>query len=350
MKTRLLLVAGLSMAGAGMAFAQTNAASCPAAGGAPTSEASARANAARDACLQAVDVFQLIAPQLGVSLTGGNATLGQGGTLGGIGHFAIGVRGNVVAGDLPEINKFPAPRTAANQSGQQLPSKDQIVGLPVVDAAIGLFKGVPLGLTNVGGVDLLVSATYVPTIGDSTSDVRIEPETNLKLGFGVRVGLLQESLVVPGISATYISRDVPTTTITGTSSSVDMRIRDASIKTTAWRVVASKSFLLFGVSAGFGQDTYDQSAIISGTAKDIPVTIGPITTRGNQNFGPVNLAQKMTRNNMFAGLSVNLPFIKLVGEVGQVSGGDVDVPTNTFTSGKADDSRLFGSVGLRFGW
>ena len=38
------------------------------------------------------DLYQLMAPQLGVSITGGNPVLGQGGTLGGIGHFTVEAR------------------------------------------------------------------------------------------------------------------------------------------------------------------------------------------------------------------------------------------------------------------
>jgi hypothetical protein len=48
---------------------------------------------------------------------------------------------------------------------------------------------------------------------------------------------------------------------------------------------------------------------------------------------------------------MNLLLLKLVGEVGQVSGGTLSpLPFNTFSSTKADDSRLYGSVGLRFNW
>src|SRR5215470_15776475 len=59
---------------------------------------------AQDACQQAYDVYQLLAPQLGLALTGGNATAGQGGVLGGLGHFSVGVRGNVFNGKLPQVD------------------------------------------------------------------------------------------------------------------------------------------------------------------------------------------------------------------------------------------------------
>src|SRR6476659_4826677 len=59
--------------------------------------------ASQDACQKAIDLFQYMAPQLGVAITGGNATLGRGGTLGGLGHFSAGLRVNLVQGSLPQV-------------------------------------------------------------------------------------------------------------------------------------------------------------------------------------------------------------------------------------------------------
>jgi hypothetical protein len=342
MKKYLVMATIASLSASGLA-AQAN--TCP-----PTSSnltvQAAMQNATHDACLQAVDVFQFVAPQLGLALTGGNATLGQGGSLGGFGHFAIGIRGNAFLGDLPEVNKFPPPRITANQAGQELPSKNQFVGLPVVDAAVGVFKGFPLGLTNVGGVDLLVNAAYVPKVGSEGDDVRIDPDGNFRFGFGARLGLLQESLVVPGVSVTYIRRDLPTTSIIGTSSVVDINVTDAKVNTSAWRIVANKNFIGFGVAAGYGRDKYDESATVGGTVKNISSPFGSVS----QSFGPIALSQDVTRNNMFLDLSLNLPLLKVVGEVGRVSGGDFPTLTNTFSSGNADAARVYLSAGLRFGW
>src|SRR5207253_8586580 len=57
----------------------------------------------QDACQKAIDLFQYLAPQLGTSIAGGNPTLGQGGNLGGLGHFSAGVRVNVLQGSLPQV-------------------------------------------------------------------------------------------------------------------------------------------------------------------------------------------------------------------------------------------------------
>ena len=333
MRKAIVVGAGLTLLAAASAGAQSVTTSCP-----PGTGPLDPARVTQDACQMALDVFDMMAPQLGLALTGGNATLGQGGNLGGPGHFSIGLRGNVFSGDLPRVNDFPAAsptgrvqRTGANA----LPGKKQIVGLPTADAALGIFRGVPLGLTNVGGIDLLLSATYVPSIGDEGDDIRIKPERSLQLGWGARIGLLQESLFVPGVSFTYLKRDLPTTSMTGSGSGVGIDIADAKVKTSAFRVVASKSLVMFGLAAGIGQDRYSESALVSGTT-------------GTVASSQVSFDQKLTRTNYFLDASLNLPIFKLIGEVGQVTGGTVDT-YNEFTTGRADKSRTYGSLGFRLG-
>jgi hypothetical protein len=334
MRKLLVVGVGLTLLVGASAGAQSVTNTCPAG-----TSALDPARQTQDACQMALDVFDLMAPQLGLALTGGNATLGQGGNLGGPGHFSIGLRGNVFNGDLPQVNDFPtsSPTGRVQRTGTNaLPAKRQIVGLPTADAALGIFRGIPLGLTNVGGIDLLLSATYVPNIGDVGDDIQVKPDRNWQFGYGARVGLLQESLVVPGVSFTYLKRDFPTTTITGSGSGVGIDVTDAKVKTTAFRVVASKSLLLVGLAAGVGQDRYTESALVSGTAGTF---VSP----------QVTFDQKMTRTNYFLDVSLNLPVFKLIGEVGQVSGGTVDT-YNEFSTGRADKSRTYGSVGFRLGF
>lgn len=299
--------------------------------------------AAQDACQKAIDLFQYMAPQLGVAITGGNATLGQGGTLGGLGHFSIGLRINAVQGSLPQVNDANVRPSVQGAEDDQYETKNQIIGLPTADLAIGLFKGIPLALTNVGGVDLLVSAAYLPEFDGDGVSIRV-PDGSLKLGFGARLGLLQESLIVPGVSVTYLRRDLPTTNIVATTGGDNLTISDLSVKTDAWRVVASKSLIFFGVAVGGGQDRYKSSTDISAHVAARTVPPSP-----EANMGPVSLEQSLTRTNMFANLSVNLLLLKLTGEIGQVSGGEIST-FNTFNGKQAADSRIYGSIGARFGF
>jgi len=297
--------------------------------------------ASQDACQKAIDLFQYLAPQLGTAIAGGNPTLGQGGNLGGLGHFSAGLRVNVVQGSLPQVQDVTPSVTGATST--QFETKSQLLPMPTADLAIGIFKGIPLALTNVGGVDALVSASYVPEFDNSGVSVKV-PNGSLKLGYGARVGILQESLLVPGISVSYLVRDLPTLNISGNSGSDSLRVNNLSLKTKSWRVTASKSLILFGLAAGVGQDKYDASTDISAhvAARAVPPT--PAV-----NSNPVSISQNLTRTNIFADLSMNLLLFKINAEIGQVSGGTINT-FNTFSGKQAADSRLYGSVGARFGF
>ena len=300
-----------------------------------------QARASQDACQKAIDLFQYMAPQLGTSITGGNATLGQGGSLGGLGHFSLGFRVNAVQGSLPQIQNTSVSVNGAQST--EFETKTQILPMPTADLAIGIFKGLPLAITNVGGIDLLVSAAYLPEFNNSGVSVKV-PNGSLKLGYGARVGILQESLLVPGVSVSYLVRDLPTVNIAANSGSDSLYVNNLSLKTKAWRVTASKSLLFLGLAAGFGQDKYDASTDVSAhvAARTIPPTSAA-------NAGPISLSQNLTRTNIFADVSMNLLLLKLTGEIGQVSGGTINT-YNTFSGKQAADSRLYGSVGARFGF
>lgn len=298
--------------------------------------------ATQDGCQKALDLFQYIAPQLGVAITGGNATLGQGGTMGGLGHFSIGLRANGLLGSLPEIAGFTLAVTGAESATYG--TRDQLIGLPTADLAVGLFRGLPLGVTNVGGVDLIVSAAYLPEFDGAGVQIKV-PGSPLKLGFGARVGLVQESLIVPGVSVTYLKRDLPTVDITAGNGVDALRVDNLEVRTDAWRVVASKSLLAFGLAIGGGRDRYRTSADLGATVGPRP----PFTATSITVAGLNRIERSLTRTNLFADLSLNLPFFRLTGEIGRVSGGRIDT-FNKFEGKQAADSRFFGSVGARFGF
>jgi hypothetical protein len=294
----------------------------------------------QDACQKALDLFAYLAPQLGASIAGGNATLGQAGSLGGLGHFSAGFRINAIQGSLPQIQNITLSTTGAKNT-PPIDTKTQLFPMPTAELAIGLFKGLPLAITNVGGIDLLVSASYLPEFNSSGVSVKV-PNGSLKLGYGARVGILQESLLVPGVSVSYIRRDLPTVNMTANSGNDSLFVNNLSLKTTAWRLVASKSLLLFGLAAGVGQDKYESST-------DVSAHVAARVLTPAANAGPVALSQNLTRTNIFADLSMNLLLFKLTGEIGQVSGGTINT-FNTFSGKKAADSRIYGSVGARFGF
>src|SRR5665213_2366501 len=82
-------------------------------------------HAGGDACQKVADLFNYMNMQLGTWVAGGNPTLGQGGTLGGLGHISVGVRANVMRASLPAVNEIQV------QSGPpvstRIPSNDKWV-------------------------------------------------------------------------------------------------------------------------------------------------------------------------------------------------------------------------------
>jgi hypothetical protein len=298
-------------------------------------------NEGQDACQKALDLLNYMTPQLGTLIAGGNATIGQGGTLGGLGHFALSVRANAMRASLPDIDGAGVNYGDAQRTNYV--TESQWAALPVVDAAFGVFKGIPLPLTNVLGVDVLLNVSYLPELERDPLSLTT-PDGSFKIGYGARVGVLQESLLLPGISFTYIKRDLPRTTLVaswegGAVSSADTaRLENFDIGSTSWRVVASKNLLAFSLALGVGQDRYEASAAASYVVND------PLQRYAD---GPVNYAFDVTRTNVFLDVVTNLGLVKLVATVGNVSGGAIPTYNNFDT--EADASRIYGSLGVRIG-
>lgn len=323
MKARFVMIAALSAAASSVAGAQCASA--------PT--------AARQACYASQDLVNYITPQFATAIAGGSSTLGQSGVLGGLGRFALSLRGTVVInGAFPNTGDSPFRTDGQKQS---YTTEAQMVPGAGVDASIGIWKGVNLGATHIGGIDALVSALYVPDVEGTGGDFSIKAtDGNLKLGYGIRVGVLDESVVTPGVYVSYLQRDLPTMTLSGSSGSASgagtasgtFALSNFSVKTSAIRLVAAKNFLIFGLQAGIGQDTYKSTA-------DISANVSGANASGRAEMS-------MTRTNMFVGAMINFFVFKLVAEGGQVSGGSLAAPFNTFDK-QASDSRQYASVGLR---
>jgi hypothetical protein len=328
MNKSFLAVAVLTVAVASAAGAQT---SCPTT--VPT-----LATAPENSKQQAADLFQYVAPQLAQAVAGGSATLGQNSSMGGLGHFSLGVHGTAVAGSVPDVSKFPV--CYSGKYSASLPTTSSVVPMVGADAAIGIFGGLPLALTNMGGIDLLVSAQYVPE--KSFNGVRIAtPDGSLQLGYGARVGLLSESFIVPGVSLSYIKRDLPKVSVSANNGSDSLSVNGLKVKSSSWRLTASKSLIFFGLGAGAGQDTFDSGV------DSVRASVGaPTLARTSGSLGVQT--QKLTRTNYFVNASFSLLVAKITAEVGQSTGGTVTT-FNTFQGSQPAGARTYGSVGVRFG-
>jgi len=294
--------------------------------------------AGADACTKARDLFAFMMPQVGVALSGGNPVLGEGGTLGGWGKRALSLRVTAVDGVVP-ANAVPISLQGGARSNNFGASRAP-VPVPSVDAAIGLFAGVPAGLTNVGGVDVLLGATYMPEVNQDEFSVAPQ-SSSFAFSYGVRVGALQESSLVPGVSVSYMRRKLPTTTLGYASGNDSISVRNLAATSNSLRVVASKRIAIFGFAAGVGRDQMENTAGVNAVVNE---TVLNTPTRAQAAL--FDLRNTVTRNTAFVNLSLGVRLVRIVGELGWSGAGEADPTTNTFDGRKANEGYRYGSLGL----
>ena len=335
--SRVIMASSVLAVVPAVAYAQSSN-NCPAYNaGAPASTESVT----RDACIKGADILTFMTPQLGNGLAGGNTTPGQGGTLGGFPHFAIALR---VTG-APDAN-LPAfgsvnLRGTGSTPAENINTEKKAFGLAAIDAAVGVFGGINLGVGTVGGIDALLSATYVPNVDGNNFTVKAD--NPLSIGYGARIGLFNGAGLLPSVGVSYVMRSLPKTTLKATAgSSGSVTLQDLDLKTTSWRITASQSLIFLGLNAGFGNDTYDASTGFSAV----------VTAGGPSGTMPLRTASaKMERSNWFVGATMNFIVLKLFAEYGSVSGGNL-ATFNSFggSATSVNDAKNYFSAGVRLGF
>lgn len=347
------LVAALSLvAGGRAALAQA----CPSV---PVSAPAADARRlTADACAKAVDMFQFVAPQVSAVMAGGNPSPGIGGTLGGFPHFNVGVRVNVVEGWLPRVDQASPALGFTGVQASNIPVERAFLPMPQVDAQLGLFRGFKLGLpipflgiTNVLGVDALASASFVPSAELKASGGGIALDGGgLAIGYGVRVGIFEESLLAPGLAVSIMRRPSPTVGLTATRGADTLSLSTATVTTTSIRVTASKTipFLGLGLSAGLGQDNLDGDASLA-----YSVAPPPLLSPAGAVRGTASTSQATSRGNMFVGAHLKILIVRISGEFGIVRTGVNPTLQNVFLRDGARalpmDSRRYATIAARIG-
>lgn len=324
----------------------------------PTDPATNTNRLLSDACNKASDAFQLVAPQISVLMAGGNASPSIGGTLGGFPHFNVGVRVNAVQGVLPRLDQAAPGLGFSGAQASNIPVTDVLLVMPQVDAQVGLFKGFKLGLpipflgiTNMFGVDALLSAAYLPSASARSGGNGIALEGGqLAVGYGARLGIFEESMLAPGLAVSYMLRPTPEVTLEATRGADTLGVRRFTVNTSSLRITASKTIPIIGIglSAGIGQDVVDGSATLAVSAAPLaPLPTARVRDEERATLGAV------TRRNVFVGASLKFLIVRLAAEVGYVSGGTNPRLTNAFLDGndlsRPMDGRRYATVTARIG-
>ena len=289
-----------------------------------------------DACQKITDLYQFIAPQVGVALAAGNVMLGESGALGRPGKSSLVLRLTGVDGLVPSntVNLSVAGNAASSNFGaQRVP-----IPVPTLDVALSIFQGMAMGLTNIGGVDILVGLTYVPNVNKDRVSIRADGRS-FATSFGLRLGILQESAAIPGVSVSYRKRKLPTSSFGYTSNNDTLNVSKLLMTASAWRLVAGKHFKFLGLAGGVGRDdiksTSNFNAVINEPAPLPRLQVSAILAH-----------QKARRNTAFVNLSLGLPKAQLVGEMGWSSKGTIQQTVNTFDGHQANGGFRYYSLGF----
>jgi hypothetical protein len=295
---------------------------------AQTPECAGYAGNAQRVCAAAVDGTRAFHPLVGVLVSGGNPTIGSAATLGGLGHASLTVRANALNLVLPDVNYTGSSST--------VPAGDKIFApAPLLEGAVGLYKGMPGGLL---AVDFLGSAQLLPT--DQVDHLVVDSGARkigsiaLGLGYGARIGILRGMGPLPAVSFSVMRRDIPTITY-GDVSAGDQFSYGVDLHATNLRLIASKQVAVLDLAAGLGWDKYTGDAIIQ--FRD------PITGVLQSNV-PVELNNSRVLGFVNAGVSMSM--VRLTGEVGYQGGKDQELSTD-FEDFDTTKGKFFAGLGLR---
>lgn len=278
-------------------------------------------------CNAGIDGANIFHPVAGLLVSGGNPVLGSTRMLGGLGHFSLTLRANATKVRTPDLD-YDGTGTTVDEDD------DIIAPAPLVEAALGVFKG----MNGLFAIDLLGSAQLLPT--DQIDNVSVDGDARkigdiaLGLGYGARVGIFPGRAIIPAVNVSIMRRDIPRITV-GDLSDGDTYSYGVDLKATNLRAVAGYKLGFFEIGAGIGYDKYTGDARIAFQDQALP---------GETIEVERDLDNSRTVTFLTGGF--DFPIIKIGFEAGYQLGKDENYKT-TFRGNDPSDSRLFGGAGIR---
>jgi hypothetical protein len=293
-----------------------------------------------DVCQKATDVSTYIGTEVAGAIVGGNAIMGEGGALNVPARMSLSVRTNMMGRSVPRIGN-PALRTDGVAGTSTFAVREGTAATYVADVALGALPGFRVGETRVGGLDLLGSASLIPAF--SSEDLQMHSKRRFGYGLGLRVGLIEETATLPGVSIAAIFRQAPRLTAATTwlpmadGRRARVSFTEIDVLARTLRVAASKRFGRFGLTGGLGRDSYD-------------VTAGyriAVSDDNESTYGPIPTSLELKRNTAFGGASLALGSATLGAEFGTVFAAGKPALVNTFGGKPIDRTRAFLTFGVK---
>lgn len=334
----------------------------PESSGVPAEITNAVAGHFQTLCAQVANQITDFQPSVGVAFSGGNPVLGTGSTLGtrlGLPRVSVTARANVALVDLPDVFATGVGALGGSTLDQTTLQALETVGVPIGslqgDIALGVFDGISLApmIGGVGSVDVLGSASFVPQIDEIGLSQNI-----VNYGGGVRLGLLQQGLVAPGISVSAMYRRMGDVSF-GDVDAGDPAQFSANLTNLNVRGVISKGILMLDLAVGGGYDQYTSDIAFDyrlecGTTECLAANDGdPIPLPLDE---PIAGELSTAAWNVFGNVAMNFLMLNLVGEVGyqkamdrveQSDLEDLNLTREDLVAEELSGGRLFGSLGLR---
>ena len=310
-------------------------------------------------CSTVATTLSNIQPAIGIGFSGGNPTLGMGGTLGTrfglIPRVSVTARLNAALTEVPDIFEDFAADLSEGDSIESVPTRAIPVGAIQGDIALGVFNGITLVpmLGGLGSIDLLGSVAFIPVIEDAGLE-----EAIISWGAGARIGILKGGLVAPGLAVSGMYRRIGEVQF-GDIEDEDPGEFATDLSTLSLRATLSKGIAMFDFAVGAGYDKYTSDphfnfAVQCQTDECVAVSANPasgdgITITMDEDIqGEVETAAW----TLFGNVGLSLLLFNLVAEVGYQQATDVIDPSEldgrSITDEELGEGRLFGSLGLRF--
>lgn len=308
-------------------------------------------------CGQVVGALTDVQPTVGIAFSGGAHTLGTASTigrrLGMVPRVSVTARVNGAFADVPDLLDGFDP--TLGEDGR-VPAMGT-AGVPVAsiqgDVVVGLFNGMSLGPAagGLGAIDLLGSLSYVPVV----DEIGLTQEI-INAGIGARIGILQQGLVMPGISVSGMYRTMLDDVTYGDMAAGDPATFSTDLSTLSLRAGISKGLAVVDLAAGAGYDIYT-----SDVAFDWELVCPAGECVAGQDVvltpsAPVEGELRTAAWNVFANAGLSFFMVNVVGELGYQKATDVvdadaladaGLPARSPTTEALEGGRLVGSVGVR---
>lgn len=294
-----------------------------------------------DAGSKAYDIGTFLAAQRSDDVATGNTLLGQGGALGRWGAVSVSLRARRTSRAIPLTGGIhPQVNGAASSDFSTESAGAFAIG---ADAAIGLSRGWRAGGTRIGALDVIGSLSHVA--GYRATAINATSDGNFVPGIGIRVGVLQESASLPGVSLSVHVRWLPSFSfhsapmLANDGMQMSVGADDVSVSMGSVSLAASKRFGRFGATAGFGSDN---------SAGDGSFSVTRGAQGGTTTTAVDGYRWSVQRANAFIGASYDLGRATVAAELGHLSGGGSYSPTaNTFGGRPINAGRSYLTMGVR---